>query len=102
MDIPAPDPQDLIHLLINIATHQLTITQDIRAVLHELPGPLTMSKWRLTSGSKNSSRACCPLRPTGTRGTMETIRHDIRRQFRHIYWMLTIEMLLKVWIFFLI
>ena len=36
MDVPAPDPQDLIHLLINIATHQLTITQDIRAVLHEL------------------------------------------------------------------
>jgi uncharacterized protein HemX len=36
MDIPAPDPQDLIHLLINIATHQLTITQDIRTVLHEL------------------------------------------------------------------
>ena len=38
MDIPAPDPQDLIHLLINIATHQLTITQDIRAVLLELRG----------------------------------------------------------------
>ena len=36
MDVPAPDPQDLIHLLINIATHQLTITQDVRAVLHEL------------------------------------------------------------------
>jgi hypothetical protein len=36
MDIPAPDPQDLIHLLINIATHQLTITQDIRTVLYEL------------------------------------------------------------------
>jgi hypothetical protein len=38
MDVPAPDPQDLIHLLINIVTHQLTITQDIRAVLHELRG----------------------------------------------------------------
>ena len=36
MDVPAPDPQDLIHLLINIATHQLTITQDVRDVLHEL------------------------------------------------------------------
>ena len=36
MDIPAPDPQALIHLLINIVTHQLTITQDIRAVLLEL------------------------------------------------------------------
>lgn len=36
MDVPAPDPQDLIHLLINIATHQLTITQDIRVVLQEL------------------------------------------------------------------
>ena len=36
MDVPAPDPQDLIHLLINIVTHQLTITQDVRAVLHEL------------------------------------------------------------------
>ena len=33
MDVPAPDPQDLIHLLINIAMHQLTITQDVRAVL---------------------------------------------------------------------
>ena len=36
MDVPAPDPQALIHLLINIATHQLTIMQDVRAVLHEL------------------------------------------------------------------
>ena len=36
MDVPAPDPQDLIHLLINIATHQLTITQDMRVVLLEL------------------------------------------------------------------
>ena len=36
MDVPAPDPQALIHLLITIATHQLTITQDIRTVLHEL------------------------------------------------------------------
>jgi hypothetical protein len=36
MDVPAPDPQDVIHLLINIATHQLTITQDIRVVLQEL------------------------------------------------------------------
>jgi hypothetical protein len=35
MDIPAPDPQDLIHLLINIATHQLVIVQDIRDVLQE-------------------------------------------------------------------
>lgn len=35
MDVPAPNPQDLIHLLINIATHQLTITQDIRDVLQE-------------------------------------------------------------------
>ena len=26
----------LIRLLVNIVTHQLTITQDIRAVLHEL------------------------------------------------------------------
>jgi hypothetical protein len=32
----APDPQDLLHVLINIATHQLTITQDIRTVLQEL------------------------------------------------------------------
>lgn len=36
MDVPAPNPQDLLHLLINIATHQLTITHDIRAVLFEL------------------------------------------------------------------
>lgn len=36
MDVPAPDPQDLIHLLINIATHQLIIVQDIRTVLQEL------------------------------------------------------------------
>ena len=36
MDVPAPDPQALLHLLINIATHQLTITQDIRTVLQEL------------------------------------------------------------------
>lgn len=35
MDVPAPDPQDLIHLLINIATHQLVIVQDIRTVLQE-------------------------------------------------------------------
>lgn len=35
MDVPAPDPQDLIHLLINIATHQLIIVQDIRTVLQE-------------------------------------------------------------------
>lgn len=35
MDVPAPDPQDLIHLLINIATHQLVIVQDIRDVLQE-------------------------------------------------------------------
>ena len=34
-DIPAPDPQDLVHLLINIATHQLALTQDIRTVLQE-------------------------------------------------------------------
>jgi hypothetical protein len=32
----APDPQDLLHVLITIATHQLTITQDIRTVLQEL------------------------------------------------------------------
>lgn len=31
-----PDPQDLLHVLITIATHQLTITQDIRTVLQEL------------------------------------------------------------------
>lgn len=36
MDVPAPDPQALLHMLINIATHQLTITHDIRAVLQEL------------------------------------------------------------------
>lgn len=36
MDFPAPDPQALLHMLINIATHQLTITQDIRTVLQEL------------------------------------------------------------------
>ena len=35
MDVPSPDPQDLIHLLINIATHQLVIVQDIRTVLQE-------------------------------------------------------------------
>ena len=35
MDVPDPNPQDLIHLLINIATHQLTIVQDIRDVLQE-------------------------------------------------------------------
>jgi hypothetical protein len=32
----APDPHDLLHVLIQIASHQLTITQDVRAVLHEL------------------------------------------------------------------
>ena len=32
----APDPQSLLHMLITIATHQLTITQDIRTVLQEL------------------------------------------------------------------
>lgn len=31
-----PDPQDLLHVLITIATHQLTINQDIRSVLQEL------------------------------------------------------------------
>jgi uncharacterized protein HemX len=36
MDVPAPDPQALLHMLINIATHQLTITHDIRTVLQEL------------------------------------------------------------------
>lgn len=36
MDVPAPDPHALLHMLINIATHQLTITQDIRTVLQEL------------------------------------------------------------------
>lgn len=32
----APDPQALLHVLIHIATHQLTITQDVRTVLQEL------------------------------------------------------------------
>ena len=35
MDIPAPDTQDLIHLLINIATHQIVIMLDMRDVLQE-------------------------------------------------------------------
>ena len=43
MDVPAPDPQDLIHLLINIVTHQLTITQDMRTVLLSCVA-LTVSK----------------------------------------------------------
>ena len=36
MDEPARYSQALLHMLINIATHQLTITQDIRTVLQEL------------------------------------------------------------------
>lgn len=32
-DMPDPSPHDIVHLLVNIATHQLLIIQDIRSVL---------------------------------------------------------------------